>query len=381
MKSYNHLFEKLVDKGNIALAINRASKRKKKRPEVKMIYDHPEKHIEAIIDILTNGKYKPQTHQMFRICDGSSRKERFIIQPYFYRNQFAEIVYEQIIHHAVVQVLQPIIMRGMYQFSCGSIPNRGGHHGKKYLSKYIREHNGREIKYCLKLDIRHFYDSIDIDVMKNHFASIIHDEKMLKIINTMIESNVAYYQDITIDKGLRIGTYFVQWFANFLLQGLDHYIKEDLRIKCYVRYVDDMVILAPNKRQLHSDFIKIKDFLFSHYGLTVKDNWQIFKFDYIDKNGKRKGRPIDYMGFKFYRDKTTLRKRILRSSTRKARKICKAKKLSAYESGQIMSYRGWYKTTDTYKYFKREIARRVNFKKCRKAIRTRQIIQNKEIKK
>lgn len=169
MKSYNHLFEKLIDRGNIALAIKRASKRKKKRPDVRMIYDNPELYIDKIINMLVNNEFKPQTHKLFKRYDKSSKKERFIIQPYFYKNQDGEEVFEQIVHHAVIQILKPILMRGMYQFSCGSVPKRGGHYGKKYLAKYIREHNNKEIKYCCKLDIRRFYENVDIDIVKEKF--------------------------------------------------------------------------------------------------------------------------------------------------------------------------------------------------------------------
>ena len=64
-------------------------------------------------------------------------------------------------------------MKGMYQFSCGSIPGRGIHYGKKYLEKFIRE-NKSEIKYVLKFDIHHFYESINVDLLKERFRKIIH---------------------------------------------------------------------------------------------------------------------------------------------------------------------------------------------------------------
>ena len=125
MKSYGFLFEKLIDKNNILLAIKNSSKRKRERNDVRRVMENPEPFIKRLQRIFIEGDFKIRPHKAVKIIDGNSKKERYIIQP--------DYIFEQIIHHAVIQILKPILMRGMYDFSCGSIPGRGGTYGKKYL--------------------------------------------------------------------------------------------------------------------------------------------------------------------------------------------------------------------------------------------------------
>ena len=372
MKSHGFLFEKLIDEQNILSAIKFSSRRKRDRDDVCHVLENTETYIKKLQTLLIEKKYKVQTHKAVKIFDETSKKDRFIIQPKY--------VYEQIIHHAVIQVLQPIFMHGMYDFSCGSIPGRGGVYGKRYIEKYIQIHNDASIKYCLKLDIKHFYQTVDIDILKAKFKKIIRDERFLDVLYYIIDSNIAECDGELKNMGLPIGFYTSQWFANFYLQEFDHFIKEQLHIKCYVRYADDIVIFGSNKRQLHKDFLAIKEYL-STIHLEVKQNWQVFKFDYINKKGKRTGRPLDFMGFKFYRDKTTLRKHIFLSAIRTARRISKKEKITWFDACQIMSYTGWFKHTDTYKAFEKYITPCVNITQCKEVIKAKQKrIENKEKK-
>lgn len=371
MKSYNHLFEELISYDNLYLAIINSSKRKKKRKDVKKVLENPTKYIKIIQEMLINRTFEPQKHPAIQIYDGSSRKLRLIIQPKY--------LYEQIIHHAVIQVLKPIFMKGMYPFSCGSIPKRGGHYGKRHIEKFIRENkDNNELKYVLKLDIHHYYKSIDINILKEKFKRTIHDAKFLYVINTILDSNIAIYEGKEISMGLPIGFYTSQWFANWLLQKLDHYIKEQLHIKCYVRYVDDMILFYKNKRELHKHFKLIRLHL-ENIDLNVKSNWQVFKFNYKNKKEKEIGRPLDFMGFKFYRNKTILRKSIMFKAIRKANKISKKDKINWYEASQILSYVGWFKSTNTYNTFKKYIKYPINLCFCKELIRNRNKCLNRQI--
>lgn len=363
MKSYNHLFEKVVDEANLNQAIDNAIKGKRNRFDVKKILANREEHIKKLKNILLNQEFKARKHKAMIIKDGSSKKERLVIQP--------DIKDEQFIHHAVVQVLKPIFLKGMYEFSCGSIPNRGGHYGKKYVEKFIRRHKA-DIKYVLKFDIRHFYPNIDTDILKAKLSKLIHDDKMLYLLGQIIDSNVAVMEDGSEKTiGVPIGYYTSQWFANWFLQDIDHFIKEKLKVKCYVRYVDDFVIFGRNKKELHKYLKEIEQEL-TKLNLKLKGNYQVYRFDYIDKEGKRKGRPLDFMGFKFYRDKTTLRRTIMLKATRKAKKMYKKKKLTWFDCCQLISYMGYFLATDTYGTFQKYIKPYVNIKNCKRQISIRQ---------
>ncbi len=341
MKSYNHLWEKFISDENIDLAIKNASKGKKQRKSVKRRLDNPnfKKEIIYYANHFRNRKHKPK-----EIYDGIQRKKRTIIVPSFD---------EQVIHHMVVNVLKPIFMHGMYEHSYGSIPNRGGHKGKKAIEKFIRKHP-KDCKYVLKMDIRKYFDSIPHGIYLNNLRKIIHDYRFMSVLEEITE---------VVPNGLPLGYYTSQWTANWYLQGLDHYIKEDLKAPFYIRYMDDMVIFHGNKRKLHKIKDAVKDYL-NKLGLELKDNWQVFKFEY-----KGKYRCLDFMGFRFYRNRTVLRRNIMLKLTRKARKIWRAERLTVFAARQMLSYLGWLKCTDTYGMYREHVKPLLNFQKLKRKIR------------
>ena len=359
MKSYNHLFEKAISDEIMDPALDDGIEGKKDRPEIQDILRNRIKYKQILRQKIIAGDLVPFVHQATIRIDRCNGKPRIIAPPRFDKEEP-----EQWVHHIVIKTLKPIIMKGMYQFSCGSIPGRGIHYGKKYLEKFIRE-NKSEIKYALKFDIHHFYESINVDLLKERFRKIIHDERMLKLIFYILDSNEYQLDGELYKGGLLIGFYPSQWFANFFLQPFDHFIKENLKVKCYVRYMDDCVIFGRNKKELHQKLYAIEQYL-GKMDLELKSNYQIYRFDYIDRQGNRRGRFIDFMGFKFYRDKTTIRKGIFARATRTARRISKKEKVTWFDAARMLSYKGWFKRTNTYKAFMKYIAPFVNLGKLRK---------------
>jgi len=352
MKSYNHLFEELISDENLETAIYRSARGKTRRTAVKEVLNNKKKFVNKIRKQLQTKTYKIKQHTVHLIMDG---KPRLIIKPDYQT--------EQILHHAIVQILSPIILKSMYKYSCGSIPKRGAHYGKKYLEKYISSHT-TEIKYVLKMDIHHFFQSIDTNILKQKFRQLIHDPNMLYILDLVIDSKVALYEGKLHDMGMPIGFYTSQWFANLFLQDLDHYIKEVLGVKCYVRYVDDMIIFHKNKKELRKILAAIKTYL-SNLGLTLKSTYQISRFDYIDKQGLRRGRPLDFIGFKFYRDRVVLRKKILCKMLRKVNRISKKEKISVINASAMLSYFGWLKHTNSYSLYQNRIKPVASIGSCR----------------
>jgi hypothetical protein len=90
-------------------------------------------------------------------------------------------------------------------------------------------------------------------------------------------------------------------------------------------------------------------------GLEMRDNWQVCLFDFQKRNGKRIGAPLDFMGFKFFRDRVTLRRSIMLRASRKARRIAKKKRRTVYDARQLLSYLGWIDSTDTYDFYRKRI--------------------------
>lgn len=159
----------------------------------------------------------------------------------------------------------------------------------------------------------------------------------------------------------RLGFYTSQWLANWYLQGLDHYVKEQLHVRYYIRYMDDMVIFGPNKRRLHEVRRNIATYLVS-IGLEMKTNWTVARFVYA-KNGEEKGRDLDFLGFRFYRNRTVLRKSLMLRATRTARR-----KHTLTNARRMMSYIGWFDHSDTYRVYTRWIKPFVNIGKLKRQI-------------
>ena len=340
MKSYNHLFERCITDECIELAIKNASRgfKRKRRREVRKALKDIEALKASVRRYLMN--FENARHVPRVIYDGIERKQRTIIVPTFM---------ELIAQHAVCIVLIPILMKGMYEHTYASIPGRGATLGKWHIEHHIRR--GRHIKYYLKLDVRKYFESVSHDRLKAKLSKLIRDKKFLSILFTMI--------DVT-PKGIPIGFYTSQWFANFYLTDFDHWVKEVLKAPAYYRYMDDMVIFADNKRELHRMKRRIEERLEVVESLALKGNWQVVRFHYVKPDGSEIGRDLDFMGFRFYRNRTTIRKSILQKSRRKANRISKKARPTIHDCRQMTSYIGWYGRTDTHGYWMRNIASKID---------------------
>ncbi|MCI5919360.1 MAG: RNA-directed DNA polymerase [Roseburia sp.] len=364
-KSVNNLYEPMLEHSNVEKKFHIAAKGKTERSDVAVILkpENIQRHVETVIEQLSNTApegydvpnpekaWKPVKHGKVRINEGTSKKQRLIEKPRYN--------YEQVVHHIVVSACYDIFMQGMYEFSCGSVPDRGAHYGKKYIERWIHT-DLKNCKYILKMDIRHFFESVDHDVLKAWLEKKIRDKRMLNILFLIIDGS---------EQGLPLGFYTSQWLSNFMLQPLDHYIKEQLHAAHYIRYMDDMVVFGRNKKELHRMRIAIDDFLRERLNLKMKGNWQVFRFEYVErKTGKVKGRPLDFMGFEFHQDRTILRESIMLSCTRKVNRVAKKDKITWYDATAILSYMGYLTHTDTYGMYQDRVKPYVNVKKLKRIV-------------
>ena len=339
MKRYNNIFEKITNSDNIMKAINKASKGKKGRNEVEKILNSPLFYVMEIKKMLVNKTYKPHKSNEFKIVDGISRKIRIIHKPKFYP--------DQIIHWSIMNILEPYLMKGMYHYSCASIKGRGVYYGSKYLKKILNS-DRKNTKYCLNLDIKKYYPSIDKEILKRKFKNIFKDKELIWLLNIIVDS----------EENVPIGFYTSQWFANFFLTDLDHYIKENLKIKYYIRYADDMVLFSNNKKNLHKAGILIEEYL-KKENLKLKENYSLFKVD---------NKFIDFLGYRFYREYITLRRGIFLKIRRKAKRIYKKGYINIHNAYSMISYNGWIIHSNYYTYLKKNIDPYVNINKCKKII-------------
>jgi len=158
---------------------------------------------------------------------------------------------EQVLHHALMNVCHDHFEREQTFDSYASRKGKGTHAALARATTFHRSNT-----WFLKLDVRKFFDTVQHGVLKGQLARLFKDYYLLSIFCKIIDSYAAYP-----DRGLPIGNLTSQYFANHYLSGLDHFIKKDLRIRCYVRYMDDMVLWHNDKIVLRETHAAISDFV------------------------------------------------------------------------------------------------------------------------
>lgn len=300
MKRVSHLFEVIVSEENLDLAIaevNRTHRwRKPGIPNrctqwVERTADERKKDLRKIIE----EGFEPSPERVMERYDGNARKWRTIHEPPQWPDQY--------VHHALIQAIQPVCLRGMDPWCCGSIRGRGIHYGKRGIEKWVR-HDPKGTRYCLTGDIFHFYEELDPSEVRDRFIRLIKDWRTIDLI-----------QRIARD-GVKAGYYPSQWFANTVLQPLDRLIREDEATKHYLRYMDNLTIFGSNKRKLRRLRVKIDAWLREH-GLKLKGDWQIFAV---------RDRIPDALGYRYGRTYTIPRKRSYLKLKRSVAKYRKRKR-------------------------------------------------------
>lgn len=300
MKRIDNLFDQMVTTENILAADKKARIGKTNRKDVKLFDQNKEENIRSIQSMLVNQTYQVSAYRVFVVFEP---KRRDVYQlPY----------QDHLIQHIIMNVMDGMFTGMLTADTYSCIKGRGIHGALKAVKTALLDE--RSTRYCLKLDIRKFYPSIDHSIIKSQLRRKIKDQRVLRLFDVIIDSA----------EGLPIGNYLSLPLANFHLTPFDHWIKETLRVKNYFRYLDDMVILSGSKVHLHIILAEIRKYLKDNLNLDIKDNYQIFPVE---------SRGIDFVGY-VIRHKYVL----LRKSTKKNF----ARKVAAGASPQVVAaYKGW----------------------------------------
>jgi RNA-directed DNA polymerase len=158
---------------------------------------------------------------------------------------------EQVLHHALMNICHDVFEKKQIFDSYASRKDKGTYSAIARAKCYTLEND-----YYLKLDIKKFFETIHHDVLKQQLRILFKEQRLLAIFDQIIDSYEAHP-----DRGVPIGNLTSQYFANHYLAGLDHFIKEQLRIKSYVRYMDDMILWHEDKKELQKALQEIEDFV------------------------------------------------------------------------------------------------------------------------
>ncbi|MBS3084318.1 hypothetical protein J4411_00185 [Candidatus Pacearchaeota archaeon] len=312
MKYYSNLYDKIISLENLIWAYKKAKKGKSKKYYIKTFEENLAYNLKALHNELKYGTYNPKPLQIFILRDPKTRK----ISKSVFR--------DRIIHHAICNVIEPIFDKSFIYDSYANRKGKGTFFAIKRFEKFQKNvtHNFSKEAFCLKADVQHYFREIDRKILLEIVKKKIKCERTIKLIKIILNNFDG-------GKGMPLGNMTSQFFANLYLDDLDQFIKRKLRIKFYIRYVDDFVILHKSKEQLEIWKKEIEIFLNEKMNLELHPDKS--KISSLSQG-------IDFLGFKIFYYFKILKKRNLK-------KILS--KISYYQQGEICRdkileiFKGW----------------------------------------
>lgn len=249
MKSYTNLYERVFSFENLLLSAREARKGKRYRDYAIKFYLDLEKNLLSLQEDLLTKTYSLGSYREFYIEEPKKR----LISAAPYR--------DRVIHHALCNVIEPLFEPGFIYDSYACRKEKGTHRAIDRCQKFLRKS-----RYALKCDIVSYFPSIDHEILLGIMARKIRDRSLIELIGKILKSRVfsteldwRETEDLFCprerSKGIPIGNLTSQFFANVYLNELDHFVKDDLREKYYLRYVDDFLIFGDDKKHL----FKVRD--------------------------------------------------------------------------------------------------------------------------
>ncbi len=248
MKRATNLIPEIADWDNLRYAFWRAAKGKVAKPEVQVYRACLDRELSGLRKQILLGEVQVGDYRYFRIRDPKPREI------------CACVFREQVLHHALMHICHTYFERKQIYDSYASRPKKGTHAAVK-RAKYF----SHRYSWYLKLDVRKFFASISHPLLNQQLAFLFKEPRLLAIYDQIIGSYTP-----KPNTGLPIGNLTSQYFANHYLSGLDHMIKEELKVKGYVRYMDDMVLWADRKSTLKEKLSQIEAYLSEKLALHLK---------------------------------------------------------------------------------------------------------------
>lgn len=369
MTGTKDLFNSICSMDNLYRAYQNAKSGKGWYKEVKQIEKRPFYYLAGLQYMLKNHLFKTSEYEIFILNEG--KKKRDVYKLPFFPDRIAQ--------WAILQVIEPFLVANMTADTYSAIPGKGiqpivndlrGYYKTKRVDgkkksvwvPSILLTDEENTRYCYKIDLHHYYQSINHEVLKQKFRKVFKDPELLWLLDEIADSiNTATEEDLIElslsgeievypNTGIPIGNYMSQYSGNFYLSSFDHWVKEELHVKHYYRYMDDVVIFASSKEELHEIHRKVTAYTRDYLHLNIKGNYQIFP---------TKVRGVDFVGYRFFGEYTLLRKSTAINFKRKMR-ACRKKMENNIpptysEWCSFNSYKGWLGNCDSYRLSKKYI--------------------------
>jgi retron-type reverse transcriptase len=317
MKRHGNLFASVCDFDNLLRAARKAEKGKRFRSSCRSFNLDLEKNLLSLQRELKDKIYRPGCYHHFKIYEPKER----VISAAPYR--------DRVVHHALVNVIEPIFDASMELDSYANRSNKGTHKAVGRFTQFARKRN-----YVLKMDIVRYFPSLDHEILMAAIARKVKDNDILWLIEVILESGkqpintecLWYFPGDDLftpwnrKRGLPIGNLTSQFFANVYLDSFDHHVKENLKCKFYIRYMDDFVIFDNSKILLGEIRQKVIEYL-ERLRLKVHLNkaqiWPVAK-------------GTDWLGYRVYPTHRLVRRSNVRKFRRRLKDLAEA-----YAGGKI----------------------------------------------
>lgn len=350
MKTYKNLYKKIYDFDNLYLAWQKARKGKTRKKYVIEFEKDLERNLLDLQFELKSQTYAPLPLETFILRDPKTRK--------ISKSDFRD----RVIHHAICNILEPIFEKSFIEHSCANRKNRGTLYALKCFEKFRRKvtKNFTSTAFCLKADIKHYFEEVDHEILLGILKRKIADEEVIWLIKQILQNQKVHKKFGLLDaqdirqsgqeiswhsanfaiqrerviicasrKGMPLGNLTSQFFANIYLNELDYFVKHTLKAKFYIRYVDDFVILHESKEQLEKWKIEINNFL--REKLKIQLHSQKSRVLPLSRG-------VDFVGFRNFYYFKLLRKRNIRNMDKKIDNYHKNKLL---KDDLLANFQGW----------------------------------------
>jgi retron-type reverse transcriptase len=253
MKRHRGLWETVVSFENLYAAARKAWRGKRSRRPAAEFYSRFEEEIVSLRTELLTGTYEHGGYHYFQIHDPKTRTVA------------AAPFRDRVVHHALVRVLEPIFEKRFIEDSFACRKGKGTHAALQRAHRFTKAY-----PFALKCDIARYFPSIDHEILLSQIERVVADQAVLDLIRTILGSHCdATEQEWDPDgdlfsvrerkSGLPIGNLTSQFFANIYLNLLDHFVKHELRVRGYVRYVDDFLLFGKDRGSLKRKGKAVRD--------------------------------------------------------------------------------------------------------------------------
>ncbi len=345
MKTYKRLLEKTYSIENLISAFKKARKGKSKRDYVISFESNLSKNLKLLREELKSKTYKP--HKL----------KKFIVRDPKTRTIHASIFRDRIVHHAIINMIQPIFEKRFIYDSFASRKFKGTHEAIKRFEYFLRKvsSNGQRVKkpfnnnsikgFVLKADVKHYFATMNHKILIEILSKNIKDNEFINLVKTVLDN----FDTKIKGEGVPLGNYTSQFLANVYLNRLDYFVKHKLKVKYYIRYVDDFVILNKDKKVLEDFKIKIEKYLKNLRLELHPEKTEIYPL----RNG------ITFLGYRIFYHYKLLRKRNVNSFLNKFRENIRLYREGVIDKERLESFlQGWFgysKFANTYNFRKKVI--------------------------